>query len=48
MKSINSPYIMKLYDTQEDETFQYLFCEYCDGGDLLNYQAKQPGRVFTL
>lgn len=23
-------------------------CEYCDGGDLLNLQAKQNGKVFTL
>ena len=25
-----------------------MLCEYCDGGDLLNLQAKQPGQIFTL
>ena len=48
MRSIDSPYIMRLYETREDEAFKYLFCEYCNGGDLLNYQAKQTDRVFKL
>ena len=48
MKNLNSPYIMKLYNTEEDENYKYLVCEYCDGGDLLNFQAKQPGKVFAL
>lgn len=25
-----------------------MLCEYCDGGDLINLQAKQPGIIFTL
>jgi len=45
---MNSTYITKLYDTAEDETNIYLVLEYCDGGDLINYQAKLPGRVFSI
>ena len=48
MKTMNSPYIIKLYDVAEDENSIYLVLQYCDGGDLINYQAKLPGRVFTL
>lgn len=48
MKSMHSPYIIKLYETQEDEKYIYLVLEYCDGGDLINYQAKLPGKVFAL
>lgn len=48
MKTMNSPNIIKLYDVFEDETSIYLVLEYCDGGDLINYQAKLPNRVFNL
>ena len=48
MKSMDSPYIIKLYETHEDEKYIYLVLEYCDGGDLINYQAKLPGKVFGL
>lgn len=45
---MHSPYIMKLIDSDEDEKYKYMLCEYCEGGDLLNLQAKQPGQVFSL
>lgn len=48
MTSINNPFIMKMYSVEEDDYYKYLICEYCNGGDLLNYQAKQPGKVFNL
>lgn len=48
MKSVKSPYIMELLSVEEDENFKYFVCEYCDGGDLLNYQAKQEKKVFTM
>lgn len=48
MKNMNSPYITKLYDVEEDKDFIYLVLEYCDGGDLVNYQAKLKDKVFTL
>ena len=48
MMELDSPYIMKLYDSKDDDDFKYLICEYCDGGDLLNYQAQQSNKVFTL
>ena len=48
MKEMDTPYIMKLYDSFEDEKYKYMQCEYCDGGDLLNLQSKQKGQVFNL
>ena len=48
MKSMNSEYIIKLYDTEEDEKYIYMVLEYCNGGDLINYQAKLNNKVFTL
>ena len=39
---------MRMYGVEEDENYKYLECEYCNEGDLLNYQAKQPSRVFSL
>ena len=39
---------MDLIQVQEDENYVYLVCEYCDGGDLLNYQAKQQKKVFSI
>ena len=39
---------MKMENVEEDDTYKYLICEYCNGGDLFNYQAKKKERVFTL
>jgi serine/threonine protein kinase len=48
MKTMHSKNIINLYETFEDETSIYLLLEYCDGGDLINHQAKLKDRVFTL
>lgn len=48
MMSIKSPHVVELYSYEEDQNFKYFICEYCDGGDLLNFQAKQPQKVFSL
>lgn len=48
MKTMNSPYIIKLYEVSEDKDSIYLLLEYCDGGDLINYQAKLKDRVFNI
>jgi len=48
MMSVKSPYIMELFSVEEDENYKYFVCEYCDGGDLLNHQAKQDKKVFTI
>lgn len=48
MMSFKSQYIMRLIDFSEDEKFMYMICEYCNGGDLLNHQAKQPNKIFSL
>ena len=48
MKEMNGRQFMNLYRVEEDKEFKYLVCEYCNGGDLLNLQAKQKNKVFTL
>jgi serine/threonine protein kinase len=48
MKQMNSQYIIRLYDHFEDKNYIYLLLEYCNGGDLINYQAKLKDRVFSL
>ena len=48
MMTMHSPYIMRLVQAEEDEKYKYMLCEYCDGGDLLTYQAKQKNQVFQL
>lgn len=48
MRTMKSPYITKLFDVEEDDNFIYLVLEYCDGGDLVNYQAKLKDKVFTI
>ena len=45
---MKSRYIMRMYGVEEDANYKYLVCEYCNGGDLMSYQAKQPNRVFSL
>lgn len=48
MMSVKSKYVMELISVEEDESYFYFICEYCDGGDLLNFQAKQEKKVFAL
>ena len=48
MTEMKSRHIMRMYGVEEDDNYKYLACEYCNGGDLLTYQAKQPNRVFNL
>lgn len=46
--SVKSKYVMELFAVDEDQNYIYFICEYCEGGDLLNYQAKQPQKVFSV
>ena len=48
MKTMDSPYIVKLYELLKDKDFYYFVLEYCEEGDLINYQAKQKDKVFNL
>lgn len=48
MRSMNSPFICKLYDVKKDEDYIYFLLEYCDGGNLLSHQATLKDRVFSL
>ena len=48
MMSVKNRFVMELYAYEEDQNYKYFVCEYCDGGDLLNYQSKQPNKVFDL
>ena len=48
MRTMDSPHIVRLYTVDKDQHFYYFLLEYCDGGDLINYQAKLDNRVFPL
>ena len=48
MKEMNFEYIVELKEFLQDDEYFYMVLEYCDGGDLMNLQAKQPNKVFTL
>ena len=48
MKSMDHKNLCKLYSFEEDDINFMMLMEYCDGGDLLNVQARQPGSVFSL
>jgi serine/threonine protein kinase len=48
MKEMSFEYIVELKEFLQDDEYFYMVLEYCDGGDLMNLQAKQPNKVFTL
>ena len=48
MRTMNSPHIVGLHAVEKDDQFYHFLLEYCDGGDLVSYQAKLENRVFTL
>lgn len=48
MKDMEYDYIVELREFIEDDEYFYMVLEYCDGGDLMNLQAIQPNKVFTL
>lgn len=45
---MNSPNIIKLHEVKKDQEFYYFVLEFCEGGDLINYQAKLKDKVFNL
>ena len=48
MKEIDYKHIVELHEFVEDEDYFYMVLEYCNGGDLMNLQATQPNKVFSL
>ena len=48
MKNFKSPHTVEVFEQEEDDDFTYTKSEYCDGGDLIHLQTKQPNKVFTL
>ena len=48
MKQITGENMVKLYDVKSDDEFYYMLLEYCDGGDLVNIQATEKNRVFSI
>ena len=44
LSSINSPYIVKYYDSFTDKNMINILMEYCENGDLGIYLKKQMGR----
>ena len=41
LKSIDSPWITKLYYSFQDEKYLYLVMDFCQGGDLMSYLIKE-------
>ena len=48
MKKMDCRNLVKLYEFSEDEDNYFMLMEYCDGGDLINLQVRQPDGVFSL
>jgi serine/threonine protein kinase len=48
MRRLHEPHIVKLRDFLEDNDNFYIVLEYCDIGDIISLQTKQPNRVFKL
>ena len=48
MKDMDYKHIVELHEFAEDEDYFYMVLEYCNGGDLMNLQATQPNKVFSL
>jgi len=44
LKTLNHPYIVKLYDVYSDTSYVHLVTEYCDGGDLVAKLNLQGGK----
>ena len=44
LSSINSPYIVKYYDSFTEKSQINIIMEYCENGDLGIYLKKQMGR----
>lgn len=47
MSKIEHPNIIHLYDIMQDSVNFFLVMDYCDKGDLLEHQKKQPRTRFT-
>lgn len=43
-----SPYVVQIEEFGEDEDSYFITCEYCNMGDLINFQAKQENKLFSL
>lgn len=41
MQQCESKNIVKMLGFEEDADFYYLFCEFCNEGDLFNLQGRQ-------
>jgi serine/threonine protein kinase len=48
MKEMDFKNIVELKDFIEDDEYYYMVLEYCNGGDLMNLQATEPNKVFSL
>jgi serine/threonine protein kinase len=43
--AVQSPYVVKVFDTFEDDDDQYIVMEFCDGGTLRDYMTAQQKYV---
>jgi NIMA (never in mitosis gene a)-related kinase len=47
LSRINSPYIVKFYDSFTDKNQINIVMEYCENGDLGQYLKRQTGKLLT-
>lgn len=45
LRSLESPYIVKLYGSVQTDNNLYMFLEYCEDGDLRSYIDKRHGSL---
>jgi len=45
MKTISGPNIVNLIDVYQTKNNVYIITEYCEGGDLRNYQLQLNGPI---
>lgn len=48
MKQNTGENMVQLFDVKSDDEYYYMLLEYCDGGDLVNLQAMEKNKVFSL
>ena len=48
MKANTGENMVQLFDVKSDDEYYYMLLEYCDGGDLVNLQAMEKNKVFSL
>jgi len=46
LEAVRHPYVLHLTHALQDDSYWYLFTEYCEGGELYQWSLKQPHKHF--